>query len=96
MSLKCPSCKKRISPFAIENNDFACPSCKTTLRSNTSTWAYVGFRLFAGAIALSFAQALTSKNILQWLSFILIVGVIAYAIIQSCTSLKLASNENEL
>jgi len=96
MSLKCPSCKKRISPFAIEKNDFPCPSCKTTLRSNTSKLAYVGFRVFAGALALSFAQALTSKNILQWLIFILIVGGIAYAIIQSFTSLKLASNENEL
>ena len=96
MSLKCPNCKKKISPFAIENNDFTCPSCKAALRGNTPTWAYIGFRLFAGAIALSFAQALTSINTLQWLAFIVIVGVIAYAVIQSVTTLHLTHKDNEL
>ena len=95
MSLRCPNCKKQISPFAIEKENFECSHCKSILSSNVPTWAYIAFRIFAGAIALSLSQVLTSNNVLQGLIFLGIVIAIAYMLIQRCSSIELAMSKNK-
>lgn len=96
--LNCPKCKEQISELDIRQYPwaFTCKNCGAKLVSKTSSFGYLGFRIFAGGFAVWVASPFKECGICNWGVIFIVVIILAFFLVKHLTRIELFDSNKHL